>query len=52
MRHYLLFFLGILLAFILAALNNALYTVNEVEQVIITQFGRPVGNPITGGYQN
>ncbi|MBB1310277.1 protease modulator HflC [Pseudoalteromonas sp. SR41-8] len=47
MRHYLLFFLGILLAFILAALNNALYTVNEVEQVIITQFGRPVGNPIT-----
>jgi membrane protease subunit HflC len=24
-----------------------LYTVNEVEQVIITQFGRPVGNPIT-----
>ena len=50
MRHYLLFFLGILLAFILAALNNALYTVNE--QVIITQFGRPVGNPITGGYQN
>ncbi|WP_188151374.1 protease modulator HflC [Teredinibacter waterburyi] len=27
-------------------LNNALYTVNEVEQVIVTQFGKPVGEPI------
>lgn len=25
---------------------NAAYTVNETEQVIITQFGKPVGNPI------
>ncbi len=31
-------------AFVLA---NALYTVSEVEQVIITQFGKPVGAPIT-----
>lgn len=28
-------------------LFNAAYTVNEVEQVIITQFGKPVGEPIT-----
>ncbi|MFT4562866.1 MAG: membrane protease subunit HflC [Gammaproteobacteria bacterium] len=27
--------------------GSALYTVNEVEQVIITQFGKPVGEPIT-----
>ena len=26
---------------------SAVYTVNEVEQVIITQFGKPVGNPVT-----
>ncbi len=25
---------------------NSIYTVNEVEQVIITQFGKPVGEPI------
>ncbi len=28
-------------------LSGALYTVNEAEQVIITQFGKPVGKPIT-----
>jgi membrane protease subunit HflC len=28
-------------------LVNSIYTVNEVEQVIITQFGRPVGDPVT-----
>ena len=28
-------------------LLNALYTVSEVEQVIITQFGKPVGDPVT-----
>jgi membrane protease subunit HflC len=26
---------------------NSIYTVNEVEQVIITQFGKPVGEPVT-----
>ncbi len=26
---------------------NSLYTIDEVEQVIITQFGRPIGEPIT-----
>lgn len=33
----------VLLAF---ALQSALYTVEEVEQVIITQFGKPVGEPV------
>ena len=26
---------------------SAIYTVNEVEQMIITQFGKPVGEPVT-----
>ena len=28
-------------------LISSIYTVNEVEQVIITQFGKPVGEPVT-----
>ena len=28
-------------------LTNSIYTVSEVEQVIITQFGKPVGKPVT-----
>ena len=39
------------LLFILAAavfvLVNSAYTVDETEQVIITQFGKPVGDPVT-----
>jgi modulator of FtsH protease HflC len=38
-----LIFLGIT-AFILA---SSFYTVSEVQQVIVTQFGRPVGAPVT-----
>lgn len=32
---------------VLAVLSNALYVVQEPEQVVITQFGKPVGRPIT-----
>ena len=28
-------------------LMSSIYTVSEVEQAIITQFGRPVGAPVT-----
>lgn len=36
------------LAFVaILALWNAGYVVNEAEQVILTQFGRPVGNPVS-----
>lgn len=36
------------LAFIAAVtLINSFYTVSEIEQVIITQFGKPVGAPVT-----
>ncbi len=31
----------------LIVLSNALYTVRETEQVVITQFGKPVGRPIS-----
>lgn len=37
----------ILLAVAAYVLQSAIYTVSEVEQVIITQFGKPVGEPIT-----
>jgi membrane protease subunit HflC len=35
----------ILVAFFVI-LTNALYVVNEAEQVVITQFGKPVGEPV------
>lgn len=33
-------------AFLLVVLSSSLYTVKETEQVVITQFGKPVGKPI------
>jgi membrane protease subunit HflC len=41
------FILLIALGVGLYILTSAIYTVNEVEQVIITQFGKPVGEPVT-----
>ena len=38
----------VLLAGATMTLLSSAYTVNEIEQVIITQFGRPVGAPVTG----
>lgn len=32
---------------LLILINSSLYIVNEKEQVVITQFGRPVGNAVT-----
>jgi len=37
---------GILAVVVLLGLWNAGYVVNEAEQAIITQFGRPVGDPV------
>ncbi|MFH1888457.1 MAG: protease modulator HflC [Candidatus Omnitrophota bacterium] len=43
--------LGIIIAIaaviILAFATGAVYIVNEIQQVVITQFGKPVGEPIT-----
>jgi membrane protease subunit HflC len=33
--------------FLLLILSGAFYTIDQTEQVIITQFGQPIGNPIT-----
>jgi membrane protease subunit HflC len=37
----------VVLALVLFVAANSIYTVSEVEQVIITQFGKPVGRPET-----
>ena len=39
-------FVLVVLAMVLFFLAGACYTVSETEQVIITQFGKPVGAPI------
>lgn len=38
--------IAIILLFVIVVLSSALYTVKESEQVVITQFGKPVGRPI------
>lgn len=37
----------IVLALAAFVISSAVYTVNEVQQMIITQFGKPVGEPVT-----
>ena len=39
--------LGGLVVIIAFVLFNAFYTVGEAQQVILTQFGRPIGTPVT-----
>jgi membrane protease subunit HflC len=46
MKPYVVIGSSILVALAVVTLYSALYTVNEVEQVVITQFGKPVGEPI------
>lgn len=38
---------GIVLVVLLIAITSSMYIVNEKEQVVITQFGRPIGNAVT-----
>jgi membrane protease subunit HflC len=38
---------GLLLGLIVVSFYLSAYTVNQAEQVIVTQFGRPVGDPVT-----
>lgn len=38
---------AIVVLILLAALSSASYTVTETDQVVVTQFGKPVGQPIT-----
>lgn len=37
----------VVLVLLLIAISGSLYIVNEQEQVVITQFGKPVGNAVT-----
>lgn len=37
----------VFLAIAAFVLMNSVYTVNEVQQIIVTQFGKPVGEPVT-----
>jgi membrane protease subunit HflC len=39
--------IGIAAVIVLLTLTGAFYVVDETEQVIITQFGKPVGDPVT-----
>ncbi len=47
MKHASLFAVLVIVLLIVAALGGAFYKVEEWQQVIITQFGRPVGDPVT-----
>lgn len=37
----------VVIAALIVLVSNSIYTVKETEQVIITQFGKPVGEPVT-----
>ncbi len=47
MKQATLIIVAIIIAVVAATVGGAFYIVNEAEQVIITQFGKPVGDPVT-----
>ena len=47
MREMRFVIIGVIALLVLAVLSSATYVVAEPEQVVITQFGKPVGKPIT-----
>jgi membrane protease subunit HflC len=47
MKKLLNIFIGIFILIILIAMSGVIYIVDETKQVVITQFGKPVGKPIT-----
>ena len=47
MNNQTLIILGIVVAIVVSAFSGVFYVVREDEQVVITQFGRPIGQPIT-----
>lgn len=40
-------FAGVAALVLLIVLRTAFYTVKQTQQVIVTQFGKPVGDPVT-----
>jgi len=47
MKRILSFIFGIAVFVLFLAISGVLYTVDETQQVVITQFGEPIGDPIT-----
>lgn len=47
MRQIISIIIAIALIVVLLAVSGALYTIDETQQVVITQFGQPIGKPIT-----
>lgn len=47
MKKLLNVFIGLIILIILIAVSGVMYVVDETKQVVITQFGRPVGDSIT-----
>jgi len=47
MKNAFLILVAIIAIAIVAVVSGAVYTVKETDQVIITQFGKPVGDPVT-----
>ena len=47
MNNQTLIILGIVVAIVVSVSSSVFYVVREDEQVIITQFGRPMGQPVT-----
>ncbi|MFA4984782.1 MAG: protease modulator HflC [Candidatus Omnitrophota bacterium] len=41
------FFIGLFAVVITAFASGAVYVVNETQQVVLTQFGKPLGKPVT-----
>jgi membrane protease subunit HflC len=47
MRQFAIIAAGVLALGLLMTVSGALYVVDETEQVVLTQFGSPVGDPVT-----
>jgi membrane protease subunit HflC len=47
MKHIVLIVIAVVALIILASLSGVFYIVDETQQVVITQFGKPKGDPVT-----
>ena len=47
MKKFIRLFTGIIVAVVVMFIIGAIYIVQETAQVVITQFGRPIGDPVT-----
>ncbi|MFH1593695.1 MAG: protease modulator HflC [Candidatus Omnitrophota bacterium] len=47
MRSIIAFITAVVIAIVFLVISGAVYTIDETQQVVITQFGEPIGKPIT-----